>query len=1308
MREVAGRRRRVEQEYAAAVYTLHGKQQEVSALHQAQLEVKREHEGTVQLLEARVHELEHQCRAQGEQFALLSRELQRVRGRAAEAPLLSASTGGQSLAPPSNGLDTVIGKCVRRLPMSGLEPDLHPLKASANPANPANPEASGDNCPGHQRLRKQMDVDPGSANPKMKYTGRVRLCVARYSYNPYKGPNEHPEAELPLRAGKYLYVYGDMDEDGFYEGELMDGRRGLVPSNFVALLVAGDPALDPEPINVEPLPPPPPAGDAPREPVYPGSGTVQREPGAPVFTGGGGGPGIHGWGRGPRYLRVGEEEGPRYLRVGEGPRYLRWGRGPGITGGGGGGAPVFTGGGGAPVFTGGGGAPVFTGGGGAPVFTGGGGAPVFTGGGGAPVFTGGGGAPVFTGGGGAPVFTGGGGAPVFTGGGGAPVFTGGGGLLQRTVDEVGEDVLPYPRRISLIKQLGRTAIVGWEAAAVPPGGGTIHTYNVLVDGEVRVSVPAAARPKALLEKLMLAERTYRVSVTALGERGISDPLRCSLLIGRDVCLAPTHLALDTVSHSSATVSWRPSDTNYRHAIILNGHELDVVAPACYRYHFYNLAPGQTCRVRVAAHPHQVPWQLPLEQRQLREALIDFCTLPTGPPAPPQEGTVQVGVDPGTLQIKWKPPVLGPLGTSNGARVTGYSVCAKGQKVAEVQAATAESVTVDLVRIQNLEPREIIVRTVSVQGESEDSCAAAIPMELLSPPALPPRAPTRTRPPDAKNLPPLPAQPRRSLEPIAPGYRTGNGRSPSPQRILPQPQGAPISDTVAKAMAREAAQRVIDSSKQAERRSVFSKRSSTLQQENSDEEDGEGEGYDAQNKRPGASVDDFLRRSELGRQQLVHGESYQSESSRGSDLSDIMEEDEEELHSEMLLDAGGRRRLSGNAHTRAKMLGYSSGSGRGPDRMEHSGRRASHGGGGHRARPMTVPSIEITVDSNSEGGRSHSESEGTGSPGRDDAYYRHVTGRRKWPQQRSAPPNGRYERPGVRDRRGPDVYEDCDAESGADESPGRVFVALFDYDPLSMSPNPDAAVEELPFQEGQIIQVHGCKDADGFYHGESAGRAGLIPCNMVSEIEAGGDELERLLDAGFLPLNTPVQRIAKADSPGSSNRRSRKSKRERNRRTGRPLPMLSRRMVALYDYDPRESSPNVDVEAELTFCAGDIVSVWGELDEDGFYYGEMNGHRGLVPSNFLEEVPDDVEVYLSDAPSRFSPEILAQGKGQRVPGEHTQRRVATPTIQPHHTGSAVIDGPNSPVWTRDMTMASKKKKGLLSKGKKLLRKLGGVK
>ncbi len=35
---------------------------------------------------------------------------------------------------------------------------------------------------------------------------------------------------------------------------------------------------------------------------------------------------------------------------------------------------------------------------------------------------------------------------------------------------------------------------------------------------------------------------------------------------------------------------------------------------------------------------------------------------------------------------------------------------------------------------------------------------------------------------------------------------------------------------------------------------------------------------------------------------------------------------------------------------------------------------------------------------------------------------------------------------------------------------RIFVALFDYDPHTMSPNPEACDEELPFREGQLIKV----------------------------------------------------------------------------------------------------------------------------------------------------------------------------------------------------------------------------------------------
>ena len=41
------------------------------------------------------------------------------------------------------------------------------------------------------------------------------------------------------------------------------------------------------------------------------------------------------------------------------------------------------------------------------------------------------------------------------------------------------------------------------------------------------------------------------------------------------------------------------------------------------------------------------------------------------------------------------------------------------------------------------------------------------------------------------------------------------------------------------------------------------------------------------------------------------------------------------------------------------------------------------------------------------------------------------------------------------------------------------------------------------------------------------------------------------------------------------------------------------------------------QVELSFRTGDMIVIYGDMDEDGFYIGELNGQRGLVPSNFLE-------------------------------------------------------------------------------------------
>ncbi|MEE6504432.1 hypothetical protein FKM82_005189 [Ascaphus truei] len=1163
MREAAERRQQLELEHEQALAVLTAKQQEIEFLQKAQVEAKKEHEGAVQLLEntldsmqAKVRELEEKCRTQSEQFHLLSRELEKFRQQAGNIDLLSGNVVAsdvpgypiKTLTQLINGIATSIGKG-HEIPASSrlvISEFIRPLQIAGDKpgqlsVRPTFLTRTRSGSPGN-RLESDMDNEQKTNTSKRRYSGKVHLCIARYSYNPFDGPNENPEAELPLVAGKYLYVYGDMDEDGFYEGELLDGQRGLVPSNFVDF--------------------------------------VQNDESHVSST-------------------LASEQEENFLNHS---------------------APLLQGGHKLEITP--------------------------------------------------PIHI----EPI--------VLNNGTGTMDVNIDEIGEDIVPYPRKITLIKQLAKSVIVGWEPPLVPPGWGTIHSYNVLVGKDVRATLSFGSRTKSLIEKLDLDTVTYRISIQTVTNRGNSDELQCTLLVGKDVIVAPSHLKVDNITQLSADLSWLPSNSNYSHVIFLSDEEFDMVKAATYKYHFFNLKPNVTYKLKLLAQPHQMPWQLPLEQRERKEACVEFSTQPSGPPIPPEEVAVHPGPTPVTLLVTWKPPVLTPTGTSNGASVTGFSVYAKGQKVAEVVFPAAENIVVDLLKILNLDANEVTVRTLSAQGESQDSSTALIPPNLLVPPTHHhPRTMPRCKPltsagvPDTKDehvcphrkvdesweqtrsaSPPVHGH---TLEPPMSNFHSPNHgqRSPSPQRILPQPQGAPISNTMAKAMAREAAQRVAESNRN-EKRSLFSERSTAVQYANSDDEDD----YDSPHiKRKGASVDEFLKGSELGKQpHYCPDDEYHTESSRGSDLSDILEEDEEELYSEMQLEDGGRRRVSVTSHNTLKLLGSHSTLGR-TDRGDHTARRMSRGNTvPQRPRPMMVPSI--------------------------DSY-------------------------GSREQLSSEMYEESETDGGMEDFPVRIFVALFDYDPRTMSPNPDAAEEELPFKEGQIIKVYGDKDSDGFYRGETCGRAGYIPCNMVSEIQADDEEMmDELLKQGFLSLNTPVEKIVNCDrfkeSSRSVHRRSRKSKRERNRRSGRQHSVCTRRMVALYDYDPRESSPNVDVETELTFCTGDIITVLGEIDEDGFYYGELNGHKGLVPSNFLEEVPDDVEVYLSDVPSRYSQDTPVRTKAKRVPPENasTPRRTASPTVNLHSVSPPM--GSGSPMRGRERS--AKKKKGLLSKGKKLLKKLGAVK
>ena len=94
----------------------------------------------------------------------------------------------------------------------------------------------------------------------------------------------------------------------------------------------------------------------------------------------------------------------------------------------------------------------------------------------------------------------------------------------------------------------------------------------------------------------------------------------------------------------------------------------------------------------------------------------------------------------------------------------------------------------------------------------------------------------------------------------------------------------------------------------------------------------------------------------------------------------------------------------------------------------------------------------------------------------------------------------------------------------------------------------------------------------------------------------------------------------------------------------------KRKIALYDYDPTELSPNVDSEVELSFRTGQVITIYGEMDDDGFYMGELAARRGLVPSNFLADIPSGYSEpgkagWSGAGQGESGPRVLGQ---QRVP------------------------------------------------------------
>ncbi|XP_068126149.1 peripheral-type benzodiazepine receptor-associated protein 1 isoform X2 [Hyperolius riggenbachi] len=1536
MRDVAERRQQLEKDHEDAVVALQKRQEEVKRLQQAQVEAKKEHEGAVHLLEntldtlqAKVKVLEEKCRSQTEQFSLLSQELEKFRLQTGSIDLLTSTLVNSDLPPPqccsTPSLSSIkqdkgdlnepvclsidIKRKVekeKRLPQTP-EPSrkvsnvYSPKHAAAKEKpKPDAPHTSSKSESTHESSKscptpevdtasemEELEADSVSLNPEpeTRPTAKLQVFLARYSYNPFDGPNENPEAELPLTAGEYIYIYGDMDDDGFYEGELMDGRRGLVPSNFVER-VSDDDLIA----------------------FHPGEANELSQSSGQDIS----------FLSGSSIDRSEEDDDPSSL------------------------------------------------------------------------------------------------SPL---------------PMQGNTEGAAEvSAVPYPRKLTLIKQLARSVVVGWEPPLVAAGRGNIQSYNIYVDNELRQNVRCGGQTKALIEKLELKTRTYRISVQSMTESGGSDRMRCTMLIGHGYTLAPTQLRVRSLSATSAEITWQPCNSNYSHALYLNEESCGLVKAGTYWYTYGSLRPSTLYNVKVEARPQRIPLELPIERREPKATVMQLTTPAAGPPDAPLDVQVELGPKPGILLITWLPVTIDAAGTSNGVRVTGYAVYADGQKVLEVTSPTAGSVLVGTSHLHLLQvSQEISVRTMSPSGESVDSVPAQIPSAFLKvsetsslsqtfsnssltseqplvgqPERFPIKPLISSSPCSLHNqatstlqanlsshtscstvdmIDSLPAQiaPHPIISPLSasPGYCQGSSSAePSEIPLSSQATKEKLTSSLLDAARvplpvraasncpkisepaleiKESTQdslKTVPSAKEPETSDralgglplgvTWSKESITELNATDTKEDcsspetelsGEAENPNSRIRYRGASIQDFI---EVGKAEEklsvetntacqkeeasdvlvdVHSSVADVDRSRSSNLSDILEEEEDEEDenpsvtasaqkwgptSSSVADSSGKLDccetdsdeeilekildLPLQKHCSKKLFSIPEVTEEEDEEEEHSlpstAYKASHCDVEVSKRQYskvyeTLPKKQVAVTCGNQSSEQYCRDiVGNGKakcPGDDcsfqewqqktgscvsqsPAYFVHmeVTESTTWNNKKNSGVNDRAQpvvepnrkkqndgrehcsrlstncNPGnlhnsrcqsfndpvvcgtareplqvgqinvkskparlsqkhkpcgpinlktkasvpssckhleidieydTEDEEEPsvpgyftirtraDLWEDSsqtdreawsessdysepvpftrrkkqmkrplkvlpraghttilhndqspeaqqafkdnhtskaasykpvrtvrwecaekdewreepnvplrsdnsrmaasnkktnvnhmasDTESGAGASTlpeypqhnrfqdpksvsqnqelnaARLFVALFDYDPETMSPNPHAYMEELPFKEGHILQVFGDKDSDGFYQGKHGERTGYIPCNMVSELHIQSEEVRReLLRQGHLASPSMLSDLVKL-TPGGE-----KTATDKHLKTSKSDPSISRKMVAMFDYNPSESSPNMDVEAELNFTAGDIITVFGPMDEDGFYYGELNGRRGFVPSNYLE-------------------------------------------------------------------------------------------
>ncbi|XP_020016227.2 RIMS-binding protein 3A-like [Castor canadensis] len=615
-----------------------------------------------------------------------------------------------------------------------------------------------------------------------------------------------------------------------------------------------------------------------------------------------------------------------------------------------------------------------------------------------------------------------------------------------------------------------------------------------------------------------------------------------------LCVAPMQLHLQSVAATSAEITWVHGSSGHPHMVYLNDQEHALTPSGVSCYTFQGLHPGTRYQVRVEV-------QLPRDLLQVWETMsstITFDTPLAGPPDPPLDVLVEHHASPGFLVVSWLPVTIDSAGSSNGVQVTGYAVYMHGLKVAEVTDATAGSTLLELSQLQvPLTCQKLSVRTMSLYGESLDSVPAQIPEDCFT------CHPLLETPPFSYTCSDLstcrvtfPVCHQKLTQASLSTHTPGNCGKPQAKFLEAFPEEPPRRQSLVSSLSSERtgnqAQGSTEAWKDCKKDLPFQK--------------------SPQNHRPPLPTG----------QSGVEESHYQHMSTNRSPAPGFIHLSPEcgarkEPHQEKSAFEKALKQQGTSLHHAADFGNV----------LEEE--EAVCLGPWHTRKPEQKKKLRPQ----SRRGKA-------------------LGGKREC--QLCEPTSTLCQAPSskvVKMPRGGSLKLRTEANT-----PSRVFVALFDYNPLVMSANPRGAEEELAFQKGQLLRVWGSQDPHGFYHGECNGQVGNIPGHLV--VEVGTEQTDGswcLSEQGHLPSVAHLEDFECLTSTQGSILMPQ----------GTSTPWTPKTMVAALDYDPRDGRLGSRAKGKLVLRAGDVVTVYGPVDAKGFYYGESSGHRGLVPAHLLDDL-----------------------------------------------------------------------------------------